>query len=264
MLILKQLALWTFSLAAVFAQAKIIETCQIRDILPYIDKNTWVLVDLDNTLFESTTALGHADWFGDELKQRLKKGMSRDEAIAEVYPIWVEVQKVCHVKPLDKDFVPVLQSLQGEGITMMGLTHRQPAVAESTIRQVRSLDFDFTKTAPARAAFVVPAKTPTEYTEGILFVGDYNKKVDVFEPFLEMIRKSPKKVVFIDDKRKNVEELEQLAKRGIEYVGIHYRAIDCVEPVYNPEIAAIQYKYLHQILSNEAARCIRNRHNILK
>ena len=50
-------------------------------------------------------------------------------------------------------------------------------------------------------------------------MGEFNKKIDIFEPFLSMIKKSPKKIVFIDDKRKNVAELENLTRNGIEYIG---------------------------------------------
>lgn len=136
----------------------------------------------------------------------------------------------------------------------MGLTHRQPSVADSTISQVASLGFDFINTAPSQKTFSIAAKSPTLYLNGILFVGDYNKKGDVFLPFLQLVKKDPKKVVFIDDKRKNVEELEQaLSSKGVEYIGVHYTAIENVKPVYSREIAEFQYQFLDKIMSNEAA-----------
>lgn len=50
-----------------------------------------------------------------------------------------------------------------------------------------------------------------------------------------------------------MDELEALTKQGIEYVGVHYTAIENAEPVYCREIAEFQYKFFDQILSNEAA-----------
>ncbi len=242
-----------FCVALLEVEAKIVETSHIEDVLPLIDEDTWFLVDLDNCLFEAAQALGHANWFYDELQQRMQKGMSREDAIREAYPDWIKIQKACRIKPLDNNFVPILLMLQNKGIVIMGLTHRQPSVADSTFRQVTSLGFDFLTTAPSKECFVVPSKTPTLYSQGILFVGDYNKKNDVFEPFLSIINQKPKKIVFIDDKRKNVEELEKLTSNGIDYIGVHYTAIEHAKPVYAREIAKFQYKFLDQIMSNEAA-----------
>lgn len=243
------LSLFCFSVL----EAKIIETKQIKEVLPLIDEDAWFLVDLDNCMFEGAQALGHAYWFYDELEQRMQKGMSREEAINAVYPHWIKTQRICKVKPLEEDFVRMLLLLQSKGTTIMGLTHRQPSVADSTIRQVRSLGFDFLLTAPSQDSFTIPAENPTLYFQGILFVGDYSKKMDVFEALLSVIKKIPQKIVFIDDKRKNVEELEALAKYGIEYIGVHYTAIEDVKPIYMREIAAFQYKFLDKIMSNEAA-----------
>lgn len=238
-------------------EAKIIETAHVADAIQFIDEDTWFLVDLDNTMFEAKQALGHANWFYDEMQQRLQNGMSREEAIRDAYPGWIKTQQVCPVKPLEENFVPNLIALQSRGITVMGLTHRQPSVAQATVRQVASLGFDFITTAPSKDSFVVPAASPTLYLQGVLFVSDYNKKGDVFMPFLSMINKSPKKVVFIDDKRKNVEELEQtLSKYGIEYVGIYYTAIEHAKPVYSRDLAEYQYKFLDKIISNEAANLL--------
>lgn len=246
-------AIAIFCLTSSCVEAKIVETHHIEDVIPLIDHETWFLVDLDNCMFEAAHALGHANWFYDELQQRIEKGMSKEEAITDAYPGWIKTQKVCQVKPLESSFVPTLLKLQNQGIVIMGLTHRQPSVVDSTLRQITSLGFNFLTTAPSKECFSVPAKTPTLYSQGVLFVGDFNKKIDVFEPFLSLVNQQPKKIVFIDDKRKNVEELEGLTRCGIEYVGVHYTAIEHVKPVYVGEIAEFQSKFLDQIMSNEAA-----------
>lgn len=253
-LLLIPLMLLTFNaLLPIEGSAKIVETRYVEEILPFVDEETLLLVDLDNCMFQAAQSLGHANWFYDLMQTRMQKGMTRDEAIADVYPFWIKTQKACRVKALEENFVPILLSLQKKDIVIMGLTHRQPSVADSTIRQVHSLGFDFLITAPCKEELTVPSKTPTLYSEGILFVGDYNKKIDILEPFLHIIKKHPKKIVFIDDKRKNIDELEYLTQLGIEYIGIHYTAIEYTEPVYFREIAEFQYKLLDQIISNDDA-----------
>ena len=101
-------------LASLEVEAKILETKHVEEILPLIDADTWFLVDLDNCMFQGAQALGHANWFYDQLQQRMEKGMSRDEAIADAYPDWIKTQKACKVKPLEESFVPILLMLQSK------------------------------------------------------------------------------------------------------------------------------------------------------
>ena len=44
-----------------------------------------------------------------------------------------------------------------------------------------------------------------------------------------------------------------IANYGIEYIGMHYTAIEHAKPVYVREIAEFQYKIMNQIIGNEAA-----------
>ncbi len=238
-------------------EAKIIETASIEDVVPLIDNDTWFLIDLDNTMFEGKQALGHTEWFYDKAYALMRNGMTLEEATRECYPEWIEVQKMSAVKPVEEAFVPALHLLQQRGIIVMGLTHRQPSIADSTVRHVNSLDFNFLDSAPVKNIFVVPSETPTIYTDGILFTGEYNKKGEIFVRFLSMINQKPKKVVFIDDKLKHVKEVESaLTEQGIEYTGVHYTAIEHADKVYFPEIAELQYKYFKKIMSNDAARLL--------
>ena len=100
--------LTAFCLASFALEAKIIETSHIEEVIPLIDEETYFLVDLDNCMFQGAQALGHANWFYDEMQQRMEKGMSREEAIRDAYPGWIKTQKVCRVKPLEENFVPLL------------------------------------------------------------------------------------------------------------------------------------------------------------
>lgn len=127
--------------------------------------------------------MGHANWFYDELQKKTDKGLSREEAFKEFYPEWIKIQKICSVKPLEEEFISAIHAMQDKNIVVMGFTHRQ--VPKSTVAQVESLGLDFTLTAPSKETFSVPAKNPTLYTHGILFVGDFNKKGEVILPICE-------------------------------------------------------------------------------
>ncbi|MES2121867.1 MAG: DUF2608 domain-containing protein [Chlamydiota bacterium] len=240
----------TALLVPLISQAAVIQTARVA----LIDEDTWFLVDLDNTLFEAKQAFGHIHWFYDEVDLRMQRGMTRDEAFLDAYPNWIKAQQICPVKPLEEEFVTSLFDLQQKGIVVMGLTNRHPCAVPFTKRQVGSLGIDLTATAPAKHAFCVPAENPTLFSDGVLFCSDYNLKGDVFLSLLTLIGQCPKKVVFIDDRIRNVEEVEEkLSQYGIECTGVHYTAYEHVAPVYSRELANYQAKFLEQILSNEAA-----------
>ncbi len=236
------------------SEAKIIETTTIETVIPLIDEDTWIVVDLDNTVFEGKQALGHTEWFYDKAYALVENGMSLEAATRECYPDWVEIQKICPVKPVEAAFIPALKEALQRKIVIMGLTHRQPSLADSTIRQLGSLDWSFHSCAPVSSTLVVPSSTPTLYTKGILFTGEYNKKGEIFVRFLSLIDEKPKKMIFIDDKRSHVEDVEKaVTDQGIECIAVHYRAIECADKVYYPEIAEFQMKFFKTIMSNEEA-----------
>ncbi len=240
--------------AEVHTTAKIIEVQEL-----FYQEKQWVLVDLDNCLFEAKQSLGHANWFYDLVVEKMDLGMSKQAAVAEAYPEWIKTQQVCPVKPLESDFVDLIKNLQKEGFVVMGLTHRQPSVAQATINQTNSLGISFADSAVWSEEFSPEAPHPALFSGGILFVNDNNSKGEVFSSFLAHVQKWPEKVLFIDDKMKNVASLrEALEPKGIEYIGIHYTAIAECDPVYSRELADFQYQFLDRLPSNEEALVLMN------
>jgi FMN phosphatase YigB (HAD superfamily) len=214
----------------------------------------WILIDLDNCLFESKQALGHVLWYYDLLDEKLQEGMSKEDAIALLYPEWIKTQAVCPIKPLETCFISLIKELQSKGAIVMGLTHRLPSVAKASIKQVASLGIDFSNSSAWHEEFSPKASYPTLYSQGIIFVNDNNCKGEVFSSFLDHVQLKPRNVLFIDDKLENVEAVEKvLQEMDINYTGIHYTAYKESPPVYFRELADFQYQFLDSILSNEEA-----------
>ncbi len=234
---------------------EVVEVQTVKDIDYDWKSDTWFLVDLDNCLFEAKQAYGHADWFYYLIEERMSKGMTKTEAILDVYPYWIEVQRSCEVQPIELDFVFLIKELQKKGVKVMGLTHRQPSVVDSTIRQVHSLGLDFRITSPNNlTGLSIDIDGPAVFEDGILFVGDYNSKGDVLSAFFNKVGIKPSRVVFIDDKRKNVDVLESLfGELKVDYLGIHYTAINRKPRIYDSRLAEIQGYYFTHILSNDEA-----------
>ena len=229
-------------------KGEVIESAHIADVAKFIDAKTWVLVDLDNTLFEASQAIGHVNWYYDEIVKLLQNGMSKEEAVNKFYPEWLKVQETGAIQVIEDEFIPLMILLQQQGIVVMGLTHRLPIAAQTTIRQINSIGFDFTPTAPTQETFSLEAKYPTLYLQGVLFVNDFNSKGDVFTSFLSKIGKRPEKVVFIDDKKANVEDLEKsLQQLNVDYMGIYYTAQTEKAPIYSQEKAEKERKVMEAL-----------------
>ncbi len=237
-----------------FATQEVIVCETVIDLLPLIDEKTWFLVDLDNTVFQATQALGHVNWLQHEVQKQMNEGKSREEAFYSLYPLWKKTQMMTDVTPIEVNFLKIIQQLQNNNIVVMGLTQRQLFVIPETLRQLDSLGVTFQKTAPLKETINFFGKEPALYTQGILFIGDFNTKGDIFRTFLKQLEQKPKKIVFIDDKRENVEELAKVAMlEEIEYIGAHYTAIERGQQIYFPELAEYQLNFFDNIMSNEEA-----------
>lgn len=77
----------SFSTTHLDAQ-EIIESSTIANVLPLIDEETWVLVDLDNTVFQAKQALDHVNWLQHEVQKQIDSGKSREDAFYSIYPLY--------------------------------------------------------------------------------------------------------------------------------------------------------------------------------
>lgn len=254
-LFLNYIVFCLFSTFSYLIAEEIIEISSITKILPLINEETWVVIDLDNTVIQATQALGHVDWLQHEVQKLTESGKSLEEALYSLYPIWKKTQMMTDVMPVEASFIKLIKYLQNRHIVVMGLTHRQLFIVSETLRQLDSLDVHFEITAPSKNTFGVLAEHPALYTQGILFVDDFNSKGKVFCSFLQHIGQKPRHMIFIDDKKKNIEDLAKATfLEGIDYIGIHYTAAEHGIQIYSPKLAECQLKFFNRILSNEQAR----------
>jgi hypothetical protein len=84
------------------------------------------------------------------------------------------------------------------------------------------------------------------FYKGILFSNWGNDKGTVLGAFFDQVGWSPKKVIFFDDRKRHVEEVEkEMDKRGIQYQGYWYRAVaHHVLPAFDRAIAEVQLTIL--------------------
>ena len=219
-------------------EKRILECASISEVLPLIDQDTWLLLDLDNTLFQSSQAYGHLDWLHDEEAQLVERGLTPVEAFLSMCPQWKLVQNELSMIPVEQALVDTLLKLQTQGVRALGLTHRESYLADVTLEHLNRLNIDFLRTAPTSDPFTFIAAEKVLYQGGVLFVHTFNDKGKVFRSFLEKIGHRPNKIVFLDDKLKNVEQMADMAaSENISFHGIYYTAIHHTPRIYSRESA---------------------------
>ncbi|HSX27129.1 MAG TPA: DUF2608 domain-containing protein [Chlamydiales bacterium] len=201
--------------------AEIIETNQMEDILPHIDETTWVLFDIDNTLLESSIQAGRAEWFHHEIRKLVAQGLDKETAEELFYPDWDRFMNHCPIRTPEPEIASLVKKVQKRCAASFALTSRHPPLSNLTLRQLKQLDIDFSRHAPASVLLKTPH--PTHWEEGILFASHHNPKGTLFRQFLEKSKKQPPKIVFIDDTKHHLLDMEmELEKLGIEFIGVHY------------------------------------------
>lgn len=218
--------LWIGFQIAVAAPVQTIYSMQ--EVEQYVDRNTLVLFDLDNTLFEGkVNAYGHANWFNDYLEEGMAIGIDKRKIIEKCYPHWVLSQYRTEVKPVEEITPSLIKRLQTQGIMVLGLTSRQMALAQRTLEQIKSLDITFIHPSLPAEPIGITIKAPTLMQEGVIFCSDYLDKGTVLKTYLKMLGWTPKKLLIVDDGLSNLHSiLQAFNDKSVEVVALHYPLVE--------------------------------------
>jgi hypothetical protein len=125
---------------------------------------------------------------------------------------------------------------------------------DRTLAQLAPLQIDFSSTAQIKETLLFVDLQGTIYKQGIIFVGHGIEKGPALIAYLKRLNKNPKRIVVIDDKLSNIENIAKtLEPLGIDFVGIRYSGVDDKVKAFNPKIADLQWEHFKRILSDEEA-----------
>jgi len=219
-------------------RAEIIEISRMEQILPYIDKTTWVLFDIDDTLLESELQVGRPEWFFYEVGKLMDQGLDYEAAVLAYYPEWIRCQEICPIRTPEPEIASIVLQVQQSAGAVFGLTARHPPVCAATLKQLAYIGIDFTFSAPFCPN--LETMTPTRWEGGVLFLTDFNKKGEVFRKWLEISQFRPSKIVLIDDGERHLISMEkQMEELGIPSTCFHY--IKTTERPFDPATAEKEY-----------------------
>lgn len=206
-----------------------VESDSIKSVFDYLAPNTLVLFDIDNTLATTTTTAGSDEWFSAKVKQEMDLGFDATQAINHVLPDYFYVQFYTSLIPVEKDVNVFLKNLENKNVQFMALTARSLYMASRTVDQMKALNIKFNFFSDQKISLKLA--NPSIYNYGILFCG-LNEKGDALLSLLDHFDCKPDRIIFVDDKHKNLISVELAAlKRQIDFVGI--RLNTCDEKVKN-------------------------------
>lgn len=233
-------------------EAQCIEIYSIYEVssdLLYAPKNPWIIVDLDDVVFEGQEALTHTLWLEATIKGFKELGVCEQEAWKISYPCWIEFQERGSVKLIESCFRDLFSELAKNNHTVFIYTERSSSEKDLTLRQLDSLGIH----VPHPQISFLSQPDAFEFCSGVLFGGERHKG-PALQHFLDSVDNLPSKIIYIDNNANNVLRIADLCKsRHIPFLGITYLAQKLHPPVYQPDIAKTQYTFAQKLLSNEAA-----------
>lgn len=246
-----------------YSFGRIVEIKQMKEILPEIEDQTLVAFDLDNTLVEAKQMLGGDAWFEYLLHQftaeNMAKGMDQKEATLAAIPKasagWQPYQQVTEVNVVESGTPDLIRALQRQGRVTMGLTARPLELERASLRQLRTVGVDFFQGGKLPAVMKgFSDNRNVAWHHGVLFVGPGQDKGTILKRFLEKNNVAHKKIVFVDDKQRNVDAVDRAFDgTTTPCVCFRYGAADEKVRRFDPKIAEMQRQWYGRILSDEAA-----------
>jgi hypothetical protein len=224
------IALAIFSVA--ICQAEIVEKKNITSIAEYVKINQeglCVVFDLDNTTMRPIKDEGSDEWFSAYVQHYVDQGMDYGHAVATVLPILFKEQVNAIMQPVEPEVVTIIKDLQRKGICVIALTARSLELQACTLKQLQSIDIDFSKTGlrSEQPLSFSDLPHPAQYSHGVMFCSR-NAKGKALLQLFEKTKFQAKKIVFIDDKQQYHECVQkELGEQGInDFIGIRYSFLD--------------------------------------
>ena len=169
---------------------------------------------------------------------------------------------------LDKKLPKLIQHLHKQKIKVIALTS-SPIQSFGKIEEgeswrlnhLRELNIHFEKSFSPLTRFQINLKDTKTFTKpvfnrGVLFSGGISK-AEVLLAFLEQVGYKPSRVIFVDDNRVHLEDMERkLLQLQIPYHGYHFKSKHLNKDV-DEAVARFQFEYLfkhHKWLSDEEAQ----------
>lgn len=219
------------------AYAKILTINKLSDVLPEIERansRTLLLFDIEDVLIVPLPEYDMSQPYRKSLISQYKKTLS-EQQLDEMLSVILKNRKV---RLVDSDTLKIFDSIKKRHIPTTVLTKCSTKsygvidnMADFRMNELRKLGLDFTKLSPFTKDAILPdmvtdrpekqTKTPI-VKSGMIFTSRLNK-AKVLENVFKQYNFHPTKIIFIDDKLKNLRALEELSQKlHIDFIGFEF------------------------------------------
>ena len=253
------------------ALAEITKTSILSPIelaIQHADSETLVIFDVDDVLITVKDQILQSEYekFLEELNKKLESRTSEEEA----QKFWSIIYLTRIDELVDPRMVALIKEAQAKGLKVMAFTNAWtgtfgniPSLEDWRLNELADFGYTFKDSWSAlkpKTFEALKSQDPKRFPvfkDGIVFTSNLPKD-EVLKAFLEYASLSPKKIIFIDDKSKNLKSVEAFCqKTGIKFTGFEYIAVaERPKSPLNEKRAQLQFEVLekeHQWLSDEEA-----------
>ncbi len=173
------------------------EISQIKDIENQIDENCLIAFDLDNTLITSSSYYGSINWENNLVLKLKEEGLSPQEAINHAAFLWKQAQFEIKTKLIEKESSKLINNWKKTS-NVIGLTARSFDIKDLTFEGLKSNDIFFSSFSDHNLDL---------FHEGILYCANFLKSTLLSNFIDQVLIKKPKKILVIDDKKENLDDI---------------------------------------------------------
>ena len=216
---------------------EIVQTSDLNQIelsLQNTTQDTLVIFDVDDVLAMAQDDIlqKHNKKFLEHIEHEIKKHLTEKDA----QKLWSLILLKRKTKPVDSKMISVISNLQSRGIKVLALTNCGTGpyghinhIENWRIQELKTLGYNFKKSWPLTKPQFFNHLSPHDpirlplFKNGIIFTCNLSKGA-VLKAFLDHVIFHPKQIIFIDDKKKHLQSVEEYAKNaGIKFFGFEYR-----------------------------------------
>ncbi len=242
---MKKLTVAFIFLLATAASAASYEIKQMKEILNYVDRDTLVVFDIDNTIAESAQTIGSVQWQENEVEKAKAAGLPAHQALERSLRKFIAVNYVGEMRPVESTTPALIHHLQKRSAGVMALTARPVELLARTRYLLGKMGIDLSLARPINGNYQTLVKEQAIYSKGILAVGATNDKGEMLKWLIQQNGfVGFKKVVFVDDKAKYTASISTaLDQLGVANDVFRYGSADQRVKSFDPALANEQTEY---------------------